>query len=364
MTVTNSFASVSRRPVPGPAASSSRPNPGRSSVDEDARGSLGTATIACPRSSSTNHLDAVAEVPARWTPRRPPPSTVRNRRRSTGPLRIHPAHFARIVGRTTCTRSEPRSQFSRTAIRSRDRASPMIWDPLTSCSAPRPRRRRLRCPGKRALRRPEKPTVGRAVESRPHSPPRPDPSTRAPPSTSAKPAHVAPPVSRCEDARIGNRRRGCHRTARLLLRQRAITYEALGIAGEGEGTSSIDPTTPPTAAAGRHPVRRPFISKCHPSALPASPSDAEPHWHLSYAGERQFEGARIGLQQNIGLGSAGPVAVYKVWADPMCRPAHRPARRHPTCCAPRSRPSWGRPLRGFSTKHWYVPLLGEQRPRH
>lgn len=91
-----------------------------------------------------------------------------------------------------------------------------------------------------------------------------------------------------------------------------ITYEALGMAGVGEGHKLIDDKA--TTYGGKWVVNPSggLISKGHPLGATGLAQCAELTWQLrGKAGKRQVEGARVALQHNIGLGSACAVAVYK-----------------------------------------------------
>ena len=91
-----------------------------------------------------------------------------------------------------------------------------------------------------------------------------------------------------------------------------LLYEALGLCGEGEAPKLIDNND--TTYGGRWVVNPSggLISKGHPLGATGLAQCAELTWQLrGTAGARQVKGARIGLQHNLGLGSAGAVAVYK-----------------------------------------------------
>ncbi|MQY09409.1 thiolase C-terminal domain-containing protein [Actinomadura macrotermitis] len=91
-----------------------------------------------------------------------------------------------------------------------------------------------------------------------------------------------------------------------------ITYEALGMAGVGEGHKLVDDQA--TTYGGKWVVNPSggLISKGHPLGATGIAQCAELTWQLrGQAGGRQVEGARVALQHNIGLGSACAVAVYK-----------------------------------------------------
>src|SRR5690242_14070431 len=91
-----------------------------------------------------------------------------------------------------------------------------------------------------------------------------------------------------------------------------ITYEGLGLCEPGKGGELIDSGA--TTYGGRWVVNPSggLISKGHPIGATGLAQCAELTWQLrGTAGARQVPGARIGLQHNLGLGSAGAVAVYK-----------------------------------------------------
>jgi len=92
-----------------------------------------------------------------------------------------------------------------------------------------------------------------------------------------------------------------------------ITYEALGFAAEGEGHRLVAEEA--TTYGGSGPLVNPsggLISKGHPLGATGLAQCAELTWQLrGDAGARQFEGAAVGLQHNIGLGGAAVVGVYR-----------------------------------------------------
>jgi acetyl-CoA acyltransferase len=92
-----------------------------------------------------------------------------------------------------------------------------------------------------------------------------------------------------------------------------ITYEALGLAEEGHGHELVDAQA--TTYGGSGPVVNPsggLISKGHPLGATGLAQCSELTWQLrGQADARQIEGARTGLQHNIGLGGAAVVTVYK-----------------------------------------------------
>jgi acetyl-CoA acetyltransferase len=92
-----------------------------------------------------------------------------------------------------------------------------------------------------------------------------------------------------------------------------ITYEALGLAAEGEGHKLVDAEA--TTYGGDGPVVNPsggLISKGHPLGATGLAQCAELTWQLrGQADKRQVGGAKVGLQHNIGLGGAAVVSVYR-----------------------------------------------------
>jgi acetyl-CoA acetyltransferase len=92
-----------------------------------------------------------------------------------------------------------------------------------------------------------------------------------------------------------------------------LTYEALGLAGEGEGHRLVEAQS--TTYGGDGPVVNPsggLISKGHPLGATGLAQCSELTWQLRGAAEkRQVDGAKVALQHNIGLGGAAVVTVYK-----------------------------------------------------
>jgi sterol carrier protein 2 len=92
-----------------------------------------------------------------------------------------------------------------------------------------------------------------------------------------------------------------------------ITYEALGLAEEGEGHKLVDAKA--TTYGGDGPVVNPsggLISKGHPLGATGLAQCSELTWQLrGQADKRQVDGATTALQHNIGLGGAAVVSVYK-----------------------------------------------------
>jgi len=91
-----------------------------------------------------------------------------------------------------------------------------------------------------------------------------------------------------------------------------ITYEALGLAEEGKGGELIDSGA---VTFGGDWVVNPsggLISKGHPLGATGLAQCSEISWQLrGKADKRQVEGAKVGLQHNLGLGGAAVVTMYK-----------------------------------------------------
>jgi sterol carrier protein 2 len=91
-----------------------------------------------------------------------------------------------------------------------------------------------------------------------------------------------------------------------------LTYEALGLCGEGEAAEFI---LSGNNTYGGQVVTNPsggLLSKGHPLGATGLAQCAELVWQLrGEAGKRQVEGAKIALQHNIGLGGACVVTAYK-----------------------------------------------------
>ena len=94
-----------------------------------------------------------------------------------------------------------------------------------------------------------------------------------------------------------------------------ITYEALGLCGEGEATAFIRDKR---NTYGGDVVVNPsggLMSKGHPIGASGLAQCTELTWHLrGAAGERQVDGAKIALQHNLGLGGACVVTMYQAQA--------------------------------------------------
>jgi acetyl-CoA acetyltransferase len=91
-----------------------------------------------------------------------------------------------------------------------------------------------------------------------------------------------------------------------------LTYEALGLCPIGKGGEFVDAGA---QTYGGQVVVNPsggLISKGHPLGATGLAQCAELNWQLrGEADKRQVEGARIGLQHNLGLGGAAVVTMYR-----------------------------------------------------
>jgi acetyl-CoA acyltransferase len=92
-----------------------------------------------------------------------------------------------------------------------------------------------------------------------------------------------------------------------------ITYEALGLCGEGEAHKLVEAEA--TTYGGSGPVVNPsggLISKGHPLGATGLAQCSELTWQLrGEAGGRQVPGAAVALQHNIGIGGAVMVTMYR-----------------------------------------------------
>ncbi|WP_029901163.1 lipid-transfer protein [Nocardia brasiliensis] len=91
-----------------------------------------------------------------------------------------------------------------------------------------------------------------------------------------------------------------------------LTYEALGLCGEGEGHKLVDAAD--TTYGGRWVVNPSggLISKGHPLGATGLAQCAELTWQLrGDAAARQVAGAKVALAHNIGLGRAAIVTAYR-----------------------------------------------------
>lgn len=91
-----------------------------------------------------------------------------------------------------------------------------------------------------------------------------------------------------------------------------LSYEALGLCAEGEATKFV--ADGDNTYGGNYVVNASggLMSKGHPIGATGLAQCTELVWHLrGQAGGRQVEGARIGLQHNIGVPGGAIVTVYK-----------------------------------------------------
>lgn len=91
-----------------------------------------------------------------------------------------------------------------------------------------------------------------------------------------------------------------------------ITYEALGLCGEGEATKLINDGN--NSYGGKYVINPSggLMSKGHPLGATGLAQCTELVWHLrGDAGNRQVEGAKLALQHNLGLGGACVVTLYE-----------------------------------------------------
>jgi acetyl-CoA acetyltransferase len=91
-----------------------------------------------------------------------------------------------------------------------------------------------------------------------------------------------------------------------------ITYESLGLCGEGEGGKLIE--SGDCTYGGKYVVNPSggLISKGHPLGATGLAQCAELNWQLrGECGPRQVDGATVGLQHNLGLGGACVITLYK-----------------------------------------------------
>ncbi|SFS14580.1 Acetyl-CoA acetyltransferase [Microbacterium sp. cf046] len=91
-----------------------------------------------------------------------------------------------------------------------------------------------------------------------------------------------------------------------------LTYEALGLAAEGEGHHLVD--SGDTTYGGKWVINPSggLISKGHPLGATGLAQCSELTWQLrGTADKRQVAGAKVALQHNIGLGGAAVVTAYR-----------------------------------------------------
>jgi acetyl-CoA acyltransferase len=98
-----------------------------------------------------------------------------------------------------------------------------------------------------------------------------------------------------------------------------ITYEALGLCGEGEGHALVESEA--TTYGGSGPVVNPsggLISKGHPLGATGLAQCSELTWQLRGEAERrQVAGAKVALQHNIDIGGAAVVTMYRPARDTL-----------------------------------------------
>jgi acetyl-CoA acetyltransferase len=91
-----------------------------------------------------------------------------------------------------------------------------------------------------------------------------------------------------------------------------ITYEALGLAAEGEGHKLVEDED--VTYGGKYVVNPSggLISKGHPLGATGLAQCSELTWQLrGQADARQVDGAQVALQHNIGIGGAVVVSIYR-----------------------------------------------------
>merc|ERR1712010_185676 len=89
-------------------------------------------------------------------------------------------------------------------------------------------------------------------------------------------------------------------------------YEGLGLCKKGEGHKLVE--SKDTTYGGKWVVNPSggLISKGHPIGATGCAQCCELNWQLrGEAGPRQVEGAKVGLQHNLGLGGACVVTMYQ-----------------------------------------------------
>jgi acetyl-CoA acetyltransferase len=95
-----------------------------------------------------------------------------------------------------------------------------------------------------------------------------------------------------------------------------VTYEALGLAEEGHGHELVD--NEDVTYGGKWVVNPSggLISKGHPLGATGLAQCSELTWQLrGDADKRQVDGAKVGLQHNIGIGGAVVVTMYRPAAN-------------------------------------------------
>ena len=149
-----------------------------------------------------------------------------------------------------------------------------------------------------------------------------------------------------------------------------ITYEALGLAEEGEAHKLVEAEA--TTYGGDGPVVNPsggLISKGHPLGATGLAQCSELTWQLrGQADKRQVEGAKTGLQHNIGIGGAVVVTLYQPGEERQLEETangnHRQVHRDPGVArgglGGHQRPE---PLRGVADDPRRLPRRGARHAR-
>ncbi len=104
-----------------------------------------------------------------------------------------------------------------------------------------------------------------------------------------------------------------------------ITYEALGLCGEGQAGNFIDAGD--NTYGGKYVVNPSggLISKGHPLGATGLAQCSELVWQLrEMTGARQVPNVRAALQHNLGLGGAAVVAVYRLGFPDKFKPYNKP----------------------------------------
>ncbi len=116
----------------------------------------------------------------------------------------------------------------------------------------------------------------------------------------------------CEEAGVDPRDAQVVELHDCFTTNELISYEALGLAGEGEGERLV--IDGDNTYGGRHVINPSggLLAKGHPLGATGLAQCAELVWQLrGQAGARQVADARLGLQHNIGLGGACVVTIYE-----------------------------------------------------
>lgn len=282
------------------------------------RGSLGTGSDEGEPSFIDLHIDAMADAEGPLDPKAPLTVQLfgnagREHMRRYGST---PEDFAWIGWKNhTHSVRNPRSQFQTAYTLDEILQSTTIWSPLTKlqCSPTSDGAASAVLASERFVD--EHDLWGRAVEFAGHHI-----ATDGPDSFSENSAInvIGAQLSRraaaraMEEAQVGIGDVDVIELHDCFSTNELITYEALGMAPTGEGHKLVE--TSATTYGGTWVVNPSggLISKGHPIGATGVAQCAELTWQLrGEADERQVTNAKIGLQHNIGLGSACAVAVYK-----------------------------------------------------